>query len=204
MAALWPTYIKNVGIFLDSPKEGKTEKQTAKKLADEYKLAVTTAMTIAPAGINKPSKLPSTRRMERAIKKCLKDIKDSEGKPKLSHFSDWATEVYNFWLKTKFSAIVPDPLHLAAATGVPGLVFPITNVVTNGGIVTGLQSDLLTAFSDGPQTIPYGVPMATKLAKAFTTHLTTVGGLHTMAMTGGTPISPIPIPSLPIPWIQLV
>ena len=37
MAALWPTYIKNVGIFLDSPKEGKTEKQTAEKLAKEYK-----------------------------------------------------------------------------------------------------------------------------------------------------------------------
>ena len=204
MASIWPTYITNVGIFLDSPTEGKTEKQTAEKLANEYKTAVTTAMTMPPAGINAPSKLPSTSKMEQAIEKCLIDIKDSEGKPKLPHFSQWAAEVSKFWLATQFQAIVPDTLHLAAATGVPGVVIPITNVVTNGGIVPGLQNDLLTAFTHPPSPVPYGIPMAIKLVKAFTTHLTTVGGVHTMAMTGGSPASPIPIPSLPIPWIKLV
>jgi len=204
MAALWPKYITVVGRFLDSPTEGKTERQTAEKLAKEYKTAVKTTMTIPPAGVNGISVLPDTLPMEIAIARCLSNIKDSGGKPKLFHFSQWAAEVSKFWLATQFKAIVPDPLHLAAATGIPGVTLPIKNVVLNGGVIPALQSDLLTAFTHPPSPVPYGIPMATKLAKAFTTHLTTVGGTHTMAMTGGTPVSPIPIPALPIPWLGLV
>ena len=134
----------------------------------------------------------------------LKDIKDSEGAPNYNHFFKWASEVSKFWLKTKFKAIVPSPAHLAATTGAPGLTIPVSNVVTNGGVVSALQADLLTAFTHPPSPVPYGVPMAGKLAKAFTTHLTTVSGMHTMSVVSGTPISPIPVPTLAIPWVQLV
>ena len=204
MAAQWPLYITTVGAFLNDPAEGRTEKDVAEKLATEYKKAVTTVFTVAPAGINKPSQLPSINPMKRAIRKSLEDIKESEGEPKLFHFDKWASEVTKFWLKTKFSTIVPDPLHLAAATGIPGVTLPIKNVVLNGGVLPALQADLLTAFTNPPSPVPNGIPVAGKLAKAFTTHLTTVGGTHTMAVTSGTPLSPIPIPALPIPWIQLV
>lgn len=204
MAALWPTYITKVGIYFNSPIGGKTEKETAEKLASEYGMISQNVTTTPPAGINFISTSVSTLPMQTAIEKCLMDIKDSGGAPKLGHFFKWASEVSKFWLATPFQAIVPDPLHLASTTGAPGVTIPISNVVLNGGVIPALQADLLTAFSDGVQTIPYGIPMATKLAKAFTTHLTTVSGIHAMGVVSGTTLSPIPIPSLPIPWVGLV
>ena len=204
MAAQWPLYITTVGAFLNDPAEGRTEEDVAEKLATEYKKAVTTVFTVAPAGINKPSQLPSINPMKRAIRKSLEDIKESEGEPKLFHFDKWAKEVTKFWLKTKFSAIVPDPLHLASTTGMPGITLPITNVVLNGGVLPALQADLLTAFTNPPSPVPNGIPVAGKLAKAFTTHLTTVGGVQTEFVTGGSPATPVPVGPVPQVWVGLV
>ena len=67
-----------------------------------------------------------------------------------------------------------------------------------------LKAGLLTAFSDGPQKIPYGIPFATKLVAAFTTHLQSVEGKQTEFVTSGVPMYPVPIGPIPAPWIGLV
>ena len=204
MAAVWPAYITKVGGYLNSATEGRTYRKTAQKLASEYATAVSSVLTVAPAGINGIQTPAPIEPMVNAIEKCLKDINDSESRPKLNHFTGWATSVSQYWLATVFSPLVPDPLHIASSTGAPGVFIPITNVVTNGGAIAPLKAGLLKAFTHPTSPVPYGIPMATKLQIAFQSHLLTVGGVHTMGVVSGTPVSPIPIPTLPIPWIQLV
>lgn len=202
MASLWPKYITVVGGFLDSPTEGKTIEQTAEKLASEYHKAVKTALITGPpygVGVSvQPSYIP----MKLAIQRCLQSILDSGGKPQLYHFAEWALKVVEYWTQVTYGIPIPHPAAIAASTGFPPV--GVSNVTTVGGVPATLQSDLLTAFTHPPSPIPYGVPMATKLVKAFTTHLTTVAGVHTIVTTSGTPVTPIPLGPVPYPWSGLV
>jgi len=96
------------------------------------------------------------------------------------------------------------PMNMAASTGTAGIPVPIAHIINNGGVLPAFQNDLLTAFSDGPQKIPYGIPFATKLVTAFTNHLSTIGGVQTEFVTSGSPITPIPIGPIPSPWVGLI
>ena len=202
MPALWPSFIPAVGSYLDSPTEGKTFEETGEKIASEYYNAVVTANTILHA--NLPLALPSYAPMKDAIAKTLQDITDSEGKPKIGHFTNWATEVSNFWLATTMSPLPFHPANMAASTGTAGIPAPITHIINVGGVIAALKADLLTAFTHKPSPIPFGVPMATKLATAFTNHLLTVGGLQTEFVTSGSPATPIPLGPIPAPWVGMV
>jgi hypothetical protein len=202
MPALWPTFIPAVGNYLNSAKEGKTHDETAEKISSEYHKAVKTAMTVLHANLvlvqapYAPIKL--------AIKKTLDDIKESEGKPKPSHFSDWANATSNYWLTTIMSPTPFHPLNMAASTGTAGVPVPITHIINNGGAVAPLKAGLCAAFTHPASKIPFGIPLATKLVTAFTTHLMTVGGLQTEFVTAGSPVTPVPIGPIGQPWVGMV
>tara|TARA_B100000768_G_C11178120_1_gene331742 strand:- start:307 stop:912 length:606 start_codon:yes stop_codon:yes gene_type:complete len=201
MPALWPTFIPVVGSYLNNVSE-KTHDETAEKIASEYHKAVKTAMTTLHANLVLVQ-APYTP-IKSAILKTLDEIKTSEGKPKLIHFSDWAKATSTYWLSATMSPTPFHPLNMAASTGTAGIPAPITHIINIGGIIPALQNDLLSAFSDGPQKIPYGIPFATKLVTAFTNHLSTVGGLQTEFVTAGSPATPVPIGPIPQPWVGLV
>lgn len=212
MPALWPTFIPAVGNYLNSTSSKKTHDEIAEKIASEYHKAVKTANTLVHPG-NMPLVLgympsPSAPKpytpIKNAIKKTLDDIKKSEGRPKLNHFSDWAQTTSTYWLQTKMSPTPFHPINIGLSTGTVGIPAPITHIINNGGVVPGLKAGLLKAFTHAPQKIPYGIPFATKLVNAFTIHLTTIGGLHTELVTPGTPITPLPPFPSPQPWVGMV
>jgi len=201
MPALWPTFIPIVGSYLNSATE-KTEEETAEKIASEYHKAVATAMTSLHA--NMVMVQAPYQPIKMGIMKTLNDIKNSESVPKITHFTDWANATSAYWLSAVMSPVPFHPMNMAASTGTAGIPVPISHIINNGGVIPGLQNDLLTAFSDGPQKIPYGIPFATKLVTAFTNHLSTVGGVQTEFVTSGSPITPIPIGPIPAVWVGMI
>jgi hypothetical protein len=202
MPALWPTFIPVVGGYLNSATEGKTEEETAEKIASEYHKAVKTAQTVLH--VNLPSVQAPYQPIKLGILKTLNDIKDSEGRPKLNHFTDWANATSQYWLATTMSQTPFHPLNMAASTGTAGIPAPITHIINNGGAVAPLKAGLLAAFTHPPSPVPFGIPFATKLVAAFTAHLMTVGGLQTEFVTSGSPLTPIPIGPISQPWIGMV
>ena len=64
--------------------------------------------------------------------KTLNDIKKSEGKPKLSHFSDWANQTSQYWLATNVIPVPFHPLNIASSTGTAGIPVPVTHRITGG------------------------------------------------------------------------
>lgn len=202
MPALWPTFIPVVGGYLNSATEGKTHEQTAEKIASEYHKAVKTANTILH--VNLPLVQAPYQPIKMAIMKTLNDIRESEGRPKINHFSDWANATSQYWLATTMSPTPFHPVNIGISTGTAGIPAPISHIINNGGNIPGLKAGLLNAFTHQASSVPYGIPFATKLANAFTTHLTTVGGLHTELVTPGTPGTPGPPFPSPQPWVGMV
>lgn len=202
MPAQWSTFIPVVGGYLNSATEGKTHDETAEKIASEYHKAVLTAQTILHA--NLPLVQAPYQPIKLGILKTLNDIKDSEGRPKLNHFTDWANATSQYWLATTMSPTPFHPLNMAASTGTAGVPVPITHIINNGGNIPALKAGLLAAFTHTASPIPFGIPFATKLVAAFTTHLQSVGGLQTEFVTSGTPVTPIPLGPIPQPWVGMV
>ena len=202
MPALWPVFIPAVGGYLNSATEGKTEEETAEKIASEYHKAVKTAQTILH--VNLPLVQPSYQPIKQGILKTLNDIKKSESKPKLNHFTDWANATSKYWLATTMSPVPFHPLNMAASTGTAGIPVPISHIINNGGAIGPLKAGLLAAFTNPPAPTPFGIPVATKLVAAFTAHLATVGGLQTEAVISGTPATPVPLGPIGQPWVGMV
>ena len=136
---------------------------------------------------NLPLVQASYEPIKNGIMKSLNDIKESGGKPKLNHFTDWANATSQYWLATTMSPTPFHPLNMAASTGTAGIPAPITHIINNGGAVAPLKAGLLTAFTHVASPVPFGIPFATKLVTAFTAHLVTVGGLQTEFVTSGSP-----------------
>jgi len=201
MPALWSTFIPVVGSYLNKAVE-KTEEETAEKIASEYHKAVATAATSLHA--NMVMVQAPYAPIKVAILKTLNDIKKSEGKPKMNHFVNWANVTSTYWLSAVMNPLPFHPANMFASTGTANIPVPITHIINNGGVIPALQADLLMAFSDGPQKIPYGIPFATKLVLAFTNHLSTVGGLQTEFVTSGVPMYPVPMGPIPAPWVGMV
>jgi len=201
MPAVWPGFISTVGSFLDDKSE-KTHTDTAEKISSEYHKAVKTAMTSLHANmvLSQPPYAP----IKGAIKQCLDDIRESEGVAKIYHFTNWANTTSAYWLSVIMSPTPFHPINMGLSTGTAGIPAPISHIINNGGVIPALQNDLLTAFTHPPAPALYGVPFATKLATAFTNHLTTVGGLQTEFVTGGTPATPVPVGPVPQVWVGLV
>jgi hypothetical protein len=201
MPAVWPGFITSVGGWLDDKSE-KTHMDTAEKIASEYHKAVSTAQTSLHATMVmvQPPYIP----IKMSIKKCLDDIRDSEGKPQLFHFTDWSAKTVSYWMSVQYQLVPFHPIAIATSTGTAGVPVPVTNVTTVGGTPPTLANDLLKAFTHPPAPALFGIPFATKLATAFTNHLTTVQGLHTHVVTAGTPATPVPLGPIPYPWSGLV
>lgn len=202
MAALWPQFISIVGNYLDDASEGKTHEETAEKIASEYHKAVKAAKTSLHA--NPVLSQAPYEPIKVAILKTLNDIRNSEGYPQISNFTDWANTTSSYWLATTMSPVPFHPGNIALSTGTAGIPAPITHIISNGGVIPALQSDLLKAFTHRQSNIKYGIPFATKLVTAFRNHLSTVGGIHTELVTPGTPITPGPPFPSPLPWTGLV
>ena len=147
MPALWPTFIPAVGGYLNSATEGKTEEETAEKIASEYHKAVKTAQTVLH--VNLPLAQASYSGIKQGIIKTLKDIKGSGGKPKLNHFNDWANATSKYWLATTMSPVPFHPLNMAASTGTAGVPAPITHKINNGGAIPALKAGLLNVIGTG-------------------------------------------------------
>ena len=202
MAILWPTFINPVGNYLNSAVDSHSHESTAEKISSEYHKAMMSAVT--SLHINGVMIQPSYVPIKMAIKKTFNDIRQSEGKPKVIHFIDWATETSNYWLAITMNPIPFHPINMAASTGTAGIPIPIVHIINNGGVIPALQNDLLKAFTHSTETIKYGIPFATKLSTAFINHLSTVGGLQTETIIPGTPATPGPPYPLPSPWVGVV
>ena len=202
MPALWPTFIPAVGNYLNSAKEGKTHDETAEKISSEYHKAVLTAQT--SLHVNLPAAQAPYAPIKMAIMKTLNDIRTSESKPKLNHFTDWANATSQYWLATTMSPVPFHPINMALSTGTAGIPVPITHIINNGGNIPALKAGLLKALTHSPSSAPYGIPFSTKLVNAFTTHLQSVGGLQTEFVTGGSPATPVPVGPVPQVWVGLV
>ena len=66
--------------------------------------------------------------------KTLNDIKNSEGKPKLNHFSDWAKFNITILVNYNVTCTIPS-IKYTSSTGT-GIPVPITHRITNGGKYT--------------------------------------------------------------------
>lgn len=203
MPAIWPTFITQVGNYLNDAKEGKTHEQTAEKIASSYHTAVSTAQIILYPNlvIVRPPYLP----IKNAILKTFNNIRESEKKARPEQFTDWANAVVDYWKKSQFSPLPFHPQSIIESTGTAGVPIPITHMVTNGGDVNKLKKDLHKVFDHEPQKIKYGIPFATELSTAFISHLQTVKGEHKLTVIPGTPASPgPPIVAKPFKWSGVV
>lgn len=203
MPAIWPTFITQVGNYLNDAKEGKTHEQTAEKIASSYHTAVSTAQVILYPNlvIVRPPYLP----IKNAILKTFNNIRESEKKARPEQFTDWANAVVDYWKKSQFSPLPFHPQSIIESTGTAGVPIPITHMVTNGGDVNKLKKDLHKVFDHEPQKIKYGIPFATELSTAFISHLQTVKGEHKLTVIPGTPASPgPPIVAKPFKWSGVV
>lgn len=199
MPAIWPTFVSNVGTYLNTPSEGKTEEETAEKIAFAYHTAVSTAQVILYPNLVlvRPSYLP----LKNAILKTFDDIKRSEKKPTPAQFASWADAVVNYWNQSQFSPIPFHPQSIIESTGTAGIPIPISHMVTSGGNASKLKADLHKVFNRGPQRGKYGIPFATELSKAFISHLQSVKGEHKLTVIPGTPATPGPaIIAKPFKW----
>lgn len=203
MPAIWPTFITQVGNYLNDAKEGKTHEETAEKIASSYHTAVSTAQVILYPNlvIVRPPYLP----IKNAILKTFNNIRESEKKARPEQFTDWANAVVDYWKKSQFSPLPFHPQSIIESTGTAGVPIPITHMVTNGGDVNKLKKDLHKVFDHEPQKIKYGIPFATELSTAFISHLQTVKGEHKLTVIPGTPASPgPPIVAKPFKWSGVV
>ena len=203
MPAIWPTFISSVGTYLNNPSEGKTEEQTAEKIASAYHTAVSTTQIILYP--NLVMVRPPYQPLKSAILKTFNDIKNSEKKARPEQFTDWAKAVVDYWKKSQFSPAPFHPQSMIESTGTAGVPIPITNMVTNGGDVNKLKRDLHKVFDHEPQKIKYGIPFATDLSTVFISHLQGVKGEHKLTVIPGTPATPgPPIVAKPFKWSGLV
>jgi len=199
MPAIWPTFVSSVGAYLNNPSEGKTEEQTAEKIASAYHTAVSTAQVVLYPNlvIVRPSYIP----IKNAILKTFNDIKKSEKKATPAQFNDWAKAIVNYWEQSQFSPAPFHPQSIIESTGTAGVPIPISHTVTNGGSVGKLKKDLHKVFDHKPQKGKYGVPFATDLSKVFISHLQSVKGEHKLTVIPGTPATPgPPIVGKPFKW----
>ena len=203
MPANWPTFITQVGNYLNDPKEGKTHKETAEKIASSYHTAASTVQVILYPNLVmvRPPYLP----IKNAILKTFDNIRESEKKARPEQFTDWAKAVVDYWKKSQFSPAPFHPQSMIESTGTTGVPIPISHIVSNGGNVDKLKKDLHKVFDNEPQKIKYGIPFATELSTAFISHLQNVKGTHYLTVIPGTPATPgPPIVNKPFKWSGVV
>lgn len=189
MAVVWPKFQSDVAQWLDSTKE-KKESDTAKKIADAYGTAVSTAMISLIPGSTIIS-TPPTKGIETAILNTFNRMKESDLPPTPPMFLEWATSTVSFWQGVQWNPLPPPPPFVSPTTGV---------AVLTGGTPTPLDVGLWTAFNNPPVSTPMGNIIAGKLVAAFTTHLLTVNGLY----NGLIPSPAGPVPGPPFPWVGVV
>ena len=105
--------------------------------------------------------------------KTLNDIKESEGRPKLNHFTDWANATSQYWLATTMSPTPFHPLNMGLSTGTAGVPVPITHIINNGGNIP-LKAGLLTAFYSSTITSTIWHPICYKISSSIY-HSFTIG-----------------------------
>ena len=189
MAALWTPYTIAVAAWFDAPIE-KTEEETAKFLANAYRIAVAPTMISLVPGSTIVSK-PPIKPMEDAILDTINQIKNGEGKPTVPMFTSWATEIVNYWAAVTWNPL-PPPIGYVSPT--------IGHSVISGGVAIPLDSALWAAFNNEPLPTPMGIIIATKLVTAFKGHFLTVSGVY----NGLIPAAPSPVPGPPFPWVGFV
>lgn len=189
MAVAWPKFQSDVAQWLDSTKE-KKESDTAKKIADAYGTAVSTAMISLIPGSTIIS-TPPTKGIETAILNTLNRMKESDLPPTPPMFLEWATSTVSFWQGVQWNPLPPPPGYVSPTMGV---------TVLTGGTPTPLDVGLWNAFNNPPVSTPMGNIIAGKLVVAFTSHLLTVNGLY----NGLIPAVPTPVPGPPFPWVGVV
>ena len=189
MAALWTPYTIAVAAWYDAPIE-KTEEETAKFLANAYRIAVAPTMISLVPGSTIVSK-PPIKPMEDAILDTINQMKNGEGKPTVPMFTGWATEIVNYWSAVVWNPLPPPPGYVSPTAG---------HSVISGGTPSPLDSSLWNAFNNEPLSTPMGIIIANKLVTAFKGHFLTVSGVY----NGLIPAAPSPVPGPPFPWVGLV
>jgi len=179
MAAIWPAFQSQLITYLTN-KKAKDEDETAKKIGTLYNQAVKTAMPLLV-----PGAMPiggSAAVVTNGFKASFKlGRKLGKNKPTPAIWMPAASSLVLYWTGKTFNPAIPAPGGAPPAT---------THITTFPGVPPAPQ-----IYSAMQAKSPAGV--ASGLVGAFTTHLSSVGGLW----TGFTPSVP-PVP-LPFPWVGI-
>mgnify|MGYP003641546912 FL=1 len=194
MPALWPGFTAAMNPWFCGDAEGGEEWEeagapTAKKITDEYELAILSAAIVVSQGPLLSGWQKST--MEDGWKTSFKLAFDSAGippegiDPQVTNWIPAATGTVNAWMGAQFN---PMPPHIPAAAPVPGSNPTVNNPGTAG--MMALASTINDAFHSNQCGAIAGI-----LVGGFIQHLTLVGGIY----NGLVPAVPSPIPT-PIPF----
>ena len=161
---------------------------TAKKIADEYELAIKTAAITVPGNLLASGWIKAT--MESGFKASFAQVFNVAGTPPegldlgVPNWIPAATGTVNAWAAAQYQPVPPHPPTVAPAPGVtqldPGL-----------GAIPGLASTINDAFHSNNC-----AAISAILVSGFTQHLTMISGLYTGLVP--TPAGPVPTP---VPWM---
>ena len=197
MPALWPGFTAAMNPWFCGNAKGDTDEDwqaagapTAKKIADEYELAITGLAGIIPYG-NLLSSGWVKATMESGWKTSFKLVFDSASIPPegldigVSNWIPAATGTVNAWASAQYQPVPPHPPSIAPAPGV-------TQLDPGAGAIPGLASTINDAFHSNNC-----AAIAPILVSGFVQHLTMISGIYTglVPVPGGPPIP------TPIPWM---
>jgi|TARA_R110001599_G_scaffold206316_1_gene403642 hypothetical protein len=195
MPANWPGFTAAMNSWFCGFAKGDTDEDwqqagapTAKKIADEYELAITTAGIIPYNNLVASGWVKAT--MESGWKASFAQVFNQAKVPPegidigVPGWLPAATATVNAWAAVQYQPVPPHPPTIAPAPGVtqldPGL-----------GAIPALASTINDAFHSNQCSL-----IATILVSGFTQHLTMISGLYTGLVP--TPAGPVPTP---VPWM---
>jgi|TARA_R110002153_G_scaffold62551_4_gene168282 hypothetical protein len=195
MPALWPAFTAQMNSWFCGNAKGDGDEDyqaagrpTAKKIADEYELAIKTAGITVPGNLVSSGWLKST--MQSGFEASFAQQFQAAGAPPegidigVPVWIAAATGTVNAWAAVQYQPVPPHPPTVAPAPGVtqldPGL-----------GAIPALASSIHDAFHSNNCAAIAGI-----LVSGFTQHLTMISGLYTGLVP--TPAGPVPTP---IPWM---
>ena len=196
MPAAWPPFTAAMNSWFCGNAEGGEDYQaagrpTAKKIADEYELAIKTAGIIPYGNLLSSGWVKAT--MQSGFEASFSQQFQAAGAPPegidigVPVWMAAAAGTVNAWAAAQYQSLPP---HLPSIAPVPGV--PVITLDPGAGAIAGLASTIHDAFHS--QNCAAAAPI---LVTGFIQHLTMISGLY----TGLVPVPGAPPIPTPIPWM---
>lgn len=185
----WAIFEQELTTFFGPGKIGISVERGARRLVDAYDIAVRSGTTIFGQGVINPNKEILVQAFTSVFKMNGGTI-PSKGLPP---YSILAQGFFGYWIGCQMMPMPPSPPCILP------MPLPVPNVVTFGGDVNTLATNLKSALEDMNV-----IKTPKKSAQLFTIacrlHLQTIVGLYFGLLP--TPFGPVPAP--PIPWVGIL